>query len=87
MKRIEWADAVGQRVGARSNAAELAPQMRATAISLFAFFFFLGQATGPQLLGLIVKSRGYPAAFVVAGVGLFSTALVSRMLFARRAAA
>jgi len=68
----------------QTRATELAPQMRATAISLFAFFFFLGQATGPQLLGFVVKSRGYAAAFVVAGVGLFATALVSRMLFARR---
>lgn len=71
----------------QTRATELAPQMRATAISLFAFFFFLGQATGPQLLGSIVKSRGYSAAFIVAGVGLFTTAFVSRMLFARRAAA
>jgi len=71
----------------QTRATELAPQMRATAISLFAFFFFLGQATGPQLLGLVVKSRGYPLAFVVAGVGLFTTALVSRTLFARQRAA
>ena len=68
----------------QTRATELAPQMRATAISLFAFFFFLGQATGPQLLGFVVKSRGYADAFIVAGVGLFATALVSRMLFARR---
>ena len=70
----------------QTRATELAPQMRATAISLFAFFFFLGQATGPQLLGLVVKSRGYPAAFVVAGTGLFVTALGARLLFARRTA-
>jgi predicted MFS family arabinose efflux permease len=68
----------------QTRATELAPKMRATAISLFAFFFFLGQATGPQLLGLVVKSRGYAAAFIVAGAGLFATAFVSRMLFARR---
>jgi len=71
----------------QTRATELAPQMRASAISLFAFFFFLGQATGPQLLGLVVKSRGYPPAFVTAGVGLFATAFVSRMLFARRPSA
>jgi predicted MFS family arabinose efflux permease len=66
----------------QTRATELAPQARGAAISLFAFFFFLGQATGPQLLGAIVKSRGYGLAFVVAGVGLFATAAVSRMLFA-----
>jgi len=68
----------------QTRATELAPKMRATAISLFAFFFFLGQATGPQLLGLVVKSRGYGAAFIIAGAGLFATAFVSRLLFARR---
>jgi predicted MFS family arabinose efflux permease len=67
----------------QTRATELAPQMRATAISLFAFFFFLGQATGPQLLGRVVKSRGYGAAFVVAGLGLFLTAFGARLLFAR----
>jgi predicted MFS family arabinose efflux permease len=67
----------------QTRATELAPQARGTAISLFAFFFFLGQATGPQLLGSIVKTRGYGAAFIVAGVGLFLTALISRTLFAR----
>ena len=46
-------------------------------------FFFLGQATGPQLLGSILKSHGYAAAFIVAGAGLFTTATVSSMLFAR----
>jgi len=71
----------------QTRATELAPQARGAAISLFAFFFFLGQATGPQLLGSIVKSRGYGPAFVVAGIGLFATASISRMLFARRASA
>jgi YNFM family putative membrane transporter len=67
----------------QTKATELAPQARGAAISLFAFFFFLGQATGPQLLGSVLKARGYPAAFTVAGAGLFLTAVVSRTLFAR----
>jgi predicted MFS family arabinose efflux permease len=67
----------------QTRATELAPQARGTAISLFAFFFFLGQATGPQLLGSILKANGYATAFIVAGVGLFTTAFVSRLLFAR----
>ncbi|HEX6463040.1 MAG TPA: MFS transporter [Vicinamibacterales bacterium] len=66
----------------QTRATELSPQARGAAISLFAFFFFLGQATGPQLLGAIVKARGYGSAFVVAGIGLFLTAFVSRMFFA-----
>jgi predicted MFS family arabinose efflux permease len=67
----------------QTRATELAPHARGTAISLFAFFFFLGQATGPQLLGAIVKANGYGEAFVVAGIGLFATAVTSRFLFAR----
>jgi predicted MFS family arabinose efflux permease len=67
----------------QTRATELAPQARGTAISLFAFFFFLGQATGPQLLGSVLKLHGYAAAFIVAGVGLFTTAAGSRTLFAR----
>jgi MFS transporter, YNFM family, putative membrane transport protein len=67
----------------QTQATELVPHARGTAISLFAFFFFLGQAAGPPLLGSILKSHGYAAAFIVAGAGLFTTATVSRMLFAR----
>jgi MFS transporter, YNFM family, putative membrane transport protein len=67
----------------QTHATELAPEARGTAISLFAFFFFMGQATGPQLLGSVVRSHGYGAAFITAGVGLFSVAAISRGLFAR----
>jgi predicted MFS family arabinose efflux permease len=74
----------------QTRATELAPETRGTAISLFAFFFFMGQATGPLLLGSILKSAGYGPAFITAGIGLFSLSLVSRQLLAaskRRAAA
>ena len=58
----------------QTRATELAPEARGTAVSLFAFFFFMGQATGPQLLGSVLKSHGYGAAFIVAGTGLLTTA-------------
>jgi predicted MFS family arabinose efflux permease len=67
----------------QTRATEMAPEARGTAVSLFAFFFFMGQAAGPQLLGAIVQAKGYPAAFVTAGVGLFVLAVISRSLFAR----
>ena len=67
----------------QTRATELAPEARGTAVSLFAFFFFMGQATGPQLLGSVLKSHGYGAAFITAGIGLLATALVARTLFAR----
>jgi len=73
----------------QTRATELAPEARGTAISLFAFFFFMGQATGPLVLGSILKSNGYGAAFITAGIGLFTVAFVSRHMFglSRRAAA
>jgi hypothetical protein len=42
----------------------------------------MGQATGPQLLGSVVRSYGYRAAFITAGLGLFGVAAISRGLFA-----
>ena len=69
----------------QTRATELAPHMRGTAISLFAFFFFVGQALGPQLIGSILKARGYTPSFMVAGAGLFTTAAISRALFKRAA--
>ena len=65
----------------QTRATELAPEARGTAISLFAFFFFMGQATGPQLLGSILKSNGYGAAFITSGIGLFTIAVISRQMF------
>jgi predicted MFS family arabinose efflux permease len=66
----------------QTRATELAPEARGTAVSLFAFFFFMGQATGPQLLGSILKSNGYGAAFITAGIALFVVAVVSRQILA-----
>jgi predicted MFS family arabinose efflux permease len=67
----------------QTRATELAPEARGTAISLFAFAFFMGQATGPLLLGSILKSNGYGPAFITAGIGLFAVAAISSRLFAR----
>ena len=67
----------------QTRATELAPEARGTAVSLFAFFFFMGQATGPQLLGGIVNSNGYGPAFITAGAGLLVVAVISRQLFTR----
>jgi len=66
----------------QTRATELAPEARGTAVSLFAFFFFMGQATGPQVLGSILKSSGYGPAFITAGAGLFTVAVISRQMFA-----
>lgn len=68
----------------QTRATELAPEMRGTAVALFAFAFFLGQAVGPVLMGQLVKGGHYALAFPLAGVGLFALALVARAAFNRR---
>ena len=67
----------------QTRATEMAPEARGAAISLFAFCFFLGQSLGPIILGRILESRGYSAAFVTAGIGLLIVAVAGRTLFAR----
>lgn len=52
----------------QTRATELDPAARATAVSLFAFIFFLGQGTGPILFGAIKASGGATIAFAAATV-------------------
>ena len=70
----------------QTKATELAPKARGTAVSLFAFFFFLGQSIGVQGGAQIGAAFGAPnaegkilpafwATFITAGVGLFLTSI------------
>lgn len=70
----------------QTRATEIAPEARGTAISLFAFMFFMGQSIGPIALGRLVALHSYSAAFVAAGIGLFILAFVSRFFFSRATA-
>jgi predicted MFS family arabinose efflux permease len=67
----------------QTRATEMAPEMRGTAVSFFAFTFFVGQSAGTAVIGQIVKAGGYPVAFVSVGVGLGVLAIVTRALFQR----
>jgi MFS transporter, YNFM family, putative membrane transport protein len=67
----------------QTRATEMAPEARGTAISLFAFGFFMGQSTGPILLGRVLQASGYPAAFITAGTGLIAMAGTARILLSR----
>jgi predicted MFS family arabinose efflux permease len=69
----------------QTRATELNPQARATAVSLFAFIFFLGQGIGPVLMGQGIQSLGYGGAYSVAGVVALLLALWSSRQFARLA--
>jgi predicted MFS family arabinose efflux permease len=52
----------------QTKATEMAPGARGTAIALFAFSLFLGQAFGTSLAGLAIRTAGYPAVFTAVGV-------------------
>lgn len=54
----------------QTHATELDPAARATAVSLFAFVFFLGQATGPVVMGQLLATVGIQNAFLAAATGL-----------------
>jgi len=51
----------------QTNATQMSPDARGSAVSLFALSLFLGQATGVACLGLIVDHAGYVPAFLACG--------------------
>jgi len=68
----------------QTNATQMAPQVRGTAVSLFACFLFLGQAMGVAAGGLVVDTAGIVWVLIGAAVALpflgmaFSYALVTK---------
>ena len=54
----------------QTRATEMAPETRASAVSLFAFCLFLGQALGISLFGVGIEAVGYAPMLLLAGVGL-----------------
>lgn len=52
----------------QTQATELAPGARGSAVALFAAALFLGQGLGPPLYGPLAPQVGYPALFVGAGL-------------------
>ena len=54
----------------QSRATEMAPQMRGTAIAVFAFCLFMGQASGVAVCGLAIQLLHYGSTFAISGTGL-----------------
>jgi len=52
----------------QTNATQMAPQVRGTAVSLFASAFFLGQALGAVLAAALLAEAGVMALFVLAAL-------------------
>lgn len=53
----------------QTQATELAPSARASAVALFACGFFCGQGLGPLWFGLLSRETGFTAAFVICAAG------------------
>ena len=72
----------------QTNATQMAPEARGLAVSAFASCFFLGQAAGAWLGGVIGDRAGFPVLFVAAGPLVLLLALgLARALRWRPAAA
>jgi predicted MFS family arabinose efflux permease len=54
----------------QTRATEMAPQMRGTAIAVFAFFLFMGQAGGVALCGVAISLLHYGWTFAINGLCL-----------------
>jgi predicted MFS family arabinose efflux permease len=54
----------------QTQATELSPESRGTAVSLFAFNLFMGQGIGAAVLGRIVDSAGYIPCFIVCSIAV-----------------
>jgi predicted MFS family arabinose efflux permease len=52
----------------QANATQMAPDARGSAVSLFAFFLFMGQAAGVAILGFVLDRAGYVTVFVFCGI-------------------
>ncbi len=59
----------------QTQATEMAPEARGSAVSLFAFSMFLSQALGVWVAGLTVGRIGYSPLFLCAGLGLLALAI------------
>lgn len=63
----------------QTRVTEVAPQSRASAVAMHAFHFFLGQAAGPVVMGLLRESIGLPAGLLIAAALLISLGIVMGM--------
>jgi predicted MFS family arabinose efflux permease len=56
----------------QSRATELVPEARSTAVSIFVFMLFLGQALGALGFGAAIAALGYRAAFLCSAIAMVS---------------
>jgi predicted MFS family arabinose efflux permease len=61
---------------------EVVPDARASAVSMHAFGFFIGQALGPVVFGLLLTNLGRAAALIACAAGLAALGFVSSRILA-----
>jgi predicted MFS family arabinose efflux permease len=71
----------------QTHATQMAPAARGTAVSLFAFALFVGQAVGVTAFGGMLDREAYAALLVAPGVGLLIAGVGFAWALRRRAAA
>jgi predicted MFS family arabinose efflux permease len=67
----------------QTEATELSPQARGSAVALHAFFFFAGQALGPIIYGVLLPLLGTTPTVLLAGVIMFAVCAGSAFLLTR----
>jgi predicted MFS family arabinose efflux permease len=65
---------------------DLAPEARASALSLHAFFFFMGQAVGPIVYGFALLHFGKPATLILSATAILVLGVVAARLLNQRPA-
>ncbi|MFA7665079.1 MAG: MFS transporter [Burkholderiaceae bacterium] len=69
----------------QTNATQMAPAVRGTAVALFAMSLFIGQSAGVTLAAQVLVQSGYPLLFGAAAAGLAATGLLFAWLLRNRA--
>ena len=67
----------------QTEATELAPEARGSAVALHAFFFFIGQAVGPFFYGWAIPAIGVLAVTSISGVIVCLVAILARHFLIR----
>jgi predicted MFS family arabinose efflux permease len=69
----------------QTNATQMAPEARGSAVAIFASSLFLGTSVGVALGGMLIDRVGYAPVFLGCGAGLLCLGIVFRAMLARRA--
>jgi len=68
----------------QTNATQMAPERRGSAMALFASLFFMGQSVGVAVAGVLVERAGTTTVLVAAGVAMLPVGLTFAALRAAR---